>query len=105
MIKESGHWYAADGTAVFEVPNKSKGGMRPTTLKDCRALGLYPSVTTIMKVLAAPELDHGETVILRNGETGDDVDGWTGGTVRFTGEIARRILGTAARLCVLTWIK
>jgi hypothetical protein len=40
--------------------------------------------------LAAPELDHGETVTLRSGETGDDVDGWTGGTVRFTGEIARR---------------
>jgi hypothetical protein len=56
-MKESGHYYAADGTAVFEVPNKSKGGMRPTTLKDCKTLGLYPSVTTIMKVLAAPELD------------------------------------------------
>jgi hypothetical protein len=57
-MKESGHYYAKDGTAVFEVPNKSKGGMRPTTLKDCRSLGLFPSVTTIMKVLAAPELDR-----------------------------------------------
>jgi len=35
-MKESGHYYAADGTAVFEVPNKSKGGMRPTTLRDCK---------------------------------------------------------------------
>jgi hypothetical protein len=57
-MKESGHYYAADGTAVFEVPNKSKGGMRPTTLRDCKSLGLMPSVTTIMKVLAAPELDR-----------------------------------------------
>jgi len=57
-MKESGHYYAADGTAVFEVANKSKGGMRPTTLRDCKALGLYPSVTTIMKSLAAPELDR-----------------------------------------------
>jgi hypothetical protein len=57
-MKESGHYYAADGTAVFEVPNKSKGGMRPTTLRDCKSLGLMPSVTTIMKVLASPELDR-----------------------------------------------
>lgn len=57
-MKESGHYYAKDGTAVFEVPNKSKGGMRPTTLRDCKAMSLYPSVTTIMKVLAAPELDR-----------------------------------------------
>lgn len=57
-MKESGHYYAADGTAVFEVPNKSKGGMRPTTLRDAKSQGLLPSVTTIMKVLAAPELDR-----------------------------------------------
>jgi len=35
-MKESGHYYAKDGTAVFEVPNKSKGGMRPTTLRDAK---------------------------------------------------------------------
>jgi len=57
-MKESGHYYDRNGRAVFEVPNKSKGGMRPTTLKDCRALGLLPSVTTIFKCLAAPELDR-----------------------------------------------
>jgi hypothetical protein len=57
-MKESGHYYAADGTAVFEVPNKSKGGMRPTTLKDCKSLGLFPSTTTILKILASPELDR-----------------------------------------------
>ena len=32
--------------------------MRPTTLKDCKSLNLLPSVTTVMKVLAAPELDR-----------------------------------------------
>jgi hypothetical protein len=57
-MKESGHYYDLTGKAVFEVPNKSKGGMRPTTLKDCRTLGLLPSVTTIFKCLAAPELDR-----------------------------------------------
>jgi hypothetical protein len=57
-MKEGGHYYDFDGKAVFEVPNKSKGGMRPTTLKDCKALNLLPSVTTVMKVMAAPELDR-----------------------------------------------
>ena len=57
-MKESGHYYDRNGNAVFQVPNKSKGGMRYTTLKDCKSLNLYPSVTTIFKVLAAPELDR-----------------------------------------------
>ncbi len=35
-MKDTGHYYDKNGKAVFEVPNKSKGGMRPTTLRDCR---------------------------------------------------------------------
>jgi hypothetical protein len=57
-LTSSGHYYDKDGNAVFSVPNKTKGGMRPTTLRDCKSLNLYPSVTTVMKVLAAPELDR-----------------------------------------------
>ena len=57
-MKESGHYYDLTGKAVFEVPNKSKGGMRHTTLRDAKSLGLLPSVTTIFKCLAAPELDR-----------------------------------------------
>lgn len=57
-MKDTGHYYDKNGKAVFEVPNKSKGGMRPTTLRDCKALGLFPSVTTIFKCLASPELDR-----------------------------------------------
>jgi len=53
-----GHFYTAEGVGVFEVPKKSGDGMRPTTIKDCRERNLYPSVTTIMQVLAAPELDR-----------------------------------------------
>lgn len=41
------HFYDASGNAVFEVPNASRGGMRPTRITDCKKLGLYPSVTTI----------------------------------------------------------
>ena len=40
------------------VPNKSKGGMRPTRISDARVLGLLPSVTTILKVAAKPQLDQ-----------------------------------------------
>jgi hypothetical protein len=56
--KEGGHYYQADGTPCYEVPNKSKGGMRPTTLRDAKKMGLFPSVTTILKLLAAPNLEQ-----------------------------------------------
>lgn len=48
---ESSHFYFPDGTPCYEVENKSKGGMRPTTLRDAKKLGLLPSVTTILRVL------------------------------------------------------
>lgn len=56
-MKDSSHWYRKDGTACYEVPyaDPSKG-MRPTTLADARKLDLLPSVTTILKVMAAPAL-------------------------------------------------
>lgn len=54
----SSHWYYPDGRACYEVPyaDPSKG-MRPTTLKDARKLGLLPSVTTILKCLNKPALN------------------------------------------------
>jgi hypothetical protein len=42
---------------VHTVPNKSGGGERNTTLADARKLNLYPSVTTILKILAKPALE------------------------------------------------
>lgn len=38
------------------MSKKDGSGMRPTTLADARKLNLLPSVTTILKVLAAPAL-------------------------------------------------
>lgn len=55
---QSSHWYDKEGNAVFEVPNKSAGGMRKTTIADAKKLGLYPSVTTVLGVIAKPELDR-----------------------------------------------
>lgn len=52
---ESTHWYARNGEPCYEMQGKT--GMRPTTLRDARKLGLLPSVTTIIKCAAAPALE------------------------------------------------
>lgn len=54
---ESGHWYHKDGKPCYEVAAKS-GEMRPTTLRDARKLDLVPSVTTIIRLAAAPGLEY-----------------------------------------------
>jgi hypothetical protein len=51
------HWYARDGSPMYEVPAKD-GTMRPATLRDARKLGLFPGVTTIIKCAAAPGLER-----------------------------------------------
>jgi hypothetical protein len=53
---ESTHWYKQDGTPLYEVPKKTGGGMRNTTLRDARKLNLVPSVTTIIDIAAKPGL-------------------------------------------------
>jgi len=55
---ESGHYYAQDGSPAYTQPNKSKGGDRPTTLRDAMKLDLVPSVTTILNVAAKPQLER-----------------------------------------------
>jgi hypothetical protein len=52
---ESGHWYARDGSPVYEVP-KAKGGMRPATLADARKMGLCPGVSGVLSCAAKPGL-------------------------------------------------
>lgn len=54
---EGGHWYTQKGDPCYEVPNKSKGGMRNTTLRDAKTMGLVPSVTTVMNIVAKPGLE------------------------------------------------
>jgi hypothetical protein len=55
--KEGGHWYTPDGKAAYTQPNKSKGGERPTTIRDAIKLGLYPSVTGVMSIINKPPLN------------------------------------------------
>lgn len=53
-----GHYYAKDGTPVYEVPKIKDGGMRPTTVADARKLNLCPSVTTLLSLLDKPGLTY-----------------------------------------------
>jgi len=55
---EASHWYYPDSRPCYEVPyaDPSKG-MRPTTLRDAKKLGLLPSVTTCLRVLDKPALN------------------------------------------------
>jgi len=52
---DSAHWYRSDGVPLHTVLS-AKGELRPTTLRDARKLGLLPSVTNILGVIAKPEL-------------------------------------------------
>lgn len=50
------HWYTAEGQPMHEVSKAKGDGMRNTTLRDARKLNLYPSVTTILRVINKPAL-------------------------------------------------
>ncbi len=75
----SEHWYDREGRPAYEVPAKS-GYLRPTTLSDARKLGLVPSVTTVLGVLAKPALESWKVrqgilaalTLTRNPNEGDD---------------------------------
>ena len=57
-LAESGHWYDRSGNPAYEVPNKSRGGMRPTRITDAKKLNLVPSVTTVIGILDKPALTN-----------------------------------------------
>lgn len=50
------HWYSRAGQPAYEQITKG-GGLRATTLRDARQLGLVPSVTTVLSVVAKPQLE------------------------------------------------
>ena len=55
--ESSSHWYFPDGTPLHEVPRADGKGTRSTNLRDARKLGLFPSVTNVLSILAKPALD------------------------------------------------
>lgn len=54
---EGGHWYDRSGRPCYEQRTQ-KGGLRATDLRDGRKLGLVPSVTTVLSVIAKPQLEN-----------------------------------------------
>lgn len=57
FASESGHWYLADGTPYYTLVG-ANGKERPVTLRDARKVGALPSVTTIIRMAAAPALER-----------------------------------------------
>ena len=55
---ESGHWYDKDGNPFYTIERADGKGVRNTTLRDAKKLGLLPSVTTILGVAAKPGLQN-----------------------------------------------
>ena len=53
----SGHWYWPDGRPAHRLPRSGGDGERATTITDARRMGLYPSVTSILGILAKPGLE------------------------------------------------
>jgi hypothetical protein len=53
---DSGHWYRRDGSPCYEIPTKD-GGVRGVNLRWDRPLCLVPSVTTVLQVVAKPQLE------------------------------------------------
>jgi hypothetical protein len=51
----SQHWYTKDGTPAYTTEGKT--GVRATTLRDAKKMGLLPSVTTINGMLSKAGLD------------------------------------------------
>lgn len=77
---DSSHWYFRDGKPCFELEKKDGSGMKTPTLADARKLSLLPSVTTILKLLAKPELQAWivEQAVLSVLTTPRKIDGNTG---------------------------
>jgi len=55
---QGSHWYYPDGREAYEVPSSDGKKQIKTTVTHARKLGLYPSVTTIMKILDKPEIGN-----------------------------------------------
>jgi len=51
------HWYSKDGEPRHQIPKAKGDGLKPPTIADARKLGLLPSVTNILSVIAKPGLD------------------------------------------------
>lgn len=56
MNTDGGHWYLPDSSPFYEVLARN-GLPRAVTLRDARAANAVPSVTTVLRVIAKPQLE------------------------------------------------
>ena len=69
IATEAGHYYWPSGEPCYTIVGKN-GKERNTTVMDARSLGLVPSVTEVLKVIARPGLDKWkETQLLHSALT------------------------------------
>ena len=54
---ESGHWYTKEGEPMYTIVG-ANGKERNTNLRDAKSLGLVPSVTTVIAMIAKPSLEN-----------------------------------------------
>lgn len=102
IATQAGHWYDKEGNPAYTYLNK-KGEEKPTTLRQARTMGLFPSVTTIMKVKAQPGLEiWKQNQILQAAATlpaieGESTDDWCKRVIADAGEHGKdaRDKGTA----------
>lgn len=55
-MNNSEHWYTRDGSPCYQLRGKDDRP-RPVTLRDARKMALVPSVTTVLGVVAKPQLE------------------------------------------------
>lgn len=55
---KNSHWYTREGEPAHRMPKASGEGDRSTTIRDAERLGLLPSVTNILGVIAKPALER-----------------------------------------------
>ena len=56
MNTEGGHWYLQNGEPFYEV--RARNGLpRAVTLRDARKANAVPSVTTVLRIIAKPQLE------------------------------------------------
>lgn len=56
LPSESCHYYYKDGSPAYTIVGKN-GKERPPTIREVRSMGLFPSVTQVLKILSNPGLD------------------------------------------------
>lgn len=55
---QSLHWYWPDGRPAYEVPGSKPNTLVTPDIRHARKLGLLPSVTSVMRIVAAPALER-----------------------------------------------